>query len=223
MKILSVIVLLTGLCLAQVAAPGSVPQQPSQRPAQMTPVPYGVSQALGQLNQTAQQTVNDLGKVRVEKWKTDDRTKDQSRSNVESLQRNLTAALPTLVQQVEANPSSLAPLVKLYRNLNAVYDVMAAVTESTGAFGSKDDFALLSSDAGNLDTVRRSIAEQLEQLAANQDAQMSRMMAQARAQQQAAAAAVATPKHIVVDDTDTAAKKAPAKKKAATKTPPKSQ
>jgi hypothetical protein len=113
----------------------------------------------------------------------------------------------------------LTPLVKLYRNLNAVYDVMASVTESTGAFGSKDDYQLLASDTGNMDTVRRSIAEQLEQMAANHDAQVARMIAQARAQQQAAAVA-APPKQVIVDDTQPA-KKSSTKKKTTAKTPPK--
>jgi len=216
---IAIALLSTSFCFAQVAAPGNpVTRQPGQPQGQMAPLPYGLSQALNQLTQTAQQSVTDLTKVRVDKWKTDDRSKDQSRSNIESLQRNLTSALPALVQQVQANPANLTPIVKLYRNLNAVYDVMVSVTESTGAFGSKDDYELLASDAGNMDTVRRSIAEQLEQMAANQDAQVARM-AQARAQQQAAAVA-APPKQVIVDDTDTV-KKPTTKKKTTAKTPPK--
>ena len=46
----------------------------------------------------------DLARLRFEKWKTDGNTKRQAEANAESVQRNLTAALPTIVQQVRANP-----------------------------------------------------------------------------------------------------------------------
>ncbi len=182
---------------------------------------YGASQSLEQLSQIAQATVNDLKTVRIDKWKTDERFKQQSRANSESLQRNLSAALPTLIQQIRANPSSLAANVKLYRNLNAVYDVMASFSESVGAFGSKDDYNALAKDTADLDGVRRTLADQLEQMAAAQDAQVTRLAAQLQAQQQQAAAAATPPKRVIVDDNAPAPKKPVAtKKKPAAKTPP---
>jgi hypothetical protein len=172
----------------------------------------GINSApLGQLDQTARQTVLDLSRVRVEKWKTDGNIKDQARDNIASLQKNLSAALPTLMQQVQANPNSVSAAVKLYRNLNVVYDVLASVTESTGAFGSKEDYQALATDVGGLDTLRRNIADQLEQLATSQDAAVVQLQNQVRAQQQAAAAAATAPKKVIVDDTEPA--KTPKKKK----------
>jgi len=206
------VVLGSAVGAAQISAPSSVPQQTSPQNAQMAPMAYSNSQSLDQLLQTAQTTVLDLQKVRVDKWKTDDRYKDQARGNSESLQRNLTAALPTLVEQVRSNPNSLAAAVKLYRNLNAVYDVLESFTESAGAFGSKEDYNALGRDTGNLENVRRNIADQLEQQAAALDSQLSRLVAQVQSQQQQAAAAP-VPKHVVVDDNATAAAKKPAAKK----------
>ncbi len=216
--ILASLLLTTSFASAQMTAPaGSIPQPAvSNTNAQMTtPTPYGLTQSLGDLEQTAQGTVRDLERTRVDRWKVDGRDKDQARSNVESLQRNLTSALPALIQQVRSNPASLSAGVKLYRNLNAVYDVLASVSESAGAFGSKDDFNALARDTSNMDNVRHAIAEQLEQLATAQDAQLARLTNQVRTQQQAAAtAAAAPPKRVIVDD-NPAPKKAPAKKKAA--------
>lgn len=202
---------------AQISAPSSDPSIPQQstQAAQMPAMAYGTSsQSLDQLLRTAQDTVANLQRVRVDKWKTDSRYKDQARSNSDSLQRNLTSALPTLVQAVRANPNSLAASVKLYRNLNAVYDVLESFSESTGAFGSKDDYTALARDTADLENIRRNMADQLEQMAAAQDAQVARLNAQIQAQQQAAAAA--PPKRVVVDD-NAPAKKPTAKKKTSTK------
>lgn len=207
---LAIVLLAASFCFAQVAAPP--PEPAAAQPA----VPYALSQTLTDLEQVTQSAVHNLDNVRVDKWKTDGRYKDQSRDNVQSLQRNLNAALPTLVQQVRSNPSSVAALVKLYRNLNAVYDVFATVAENTGAFGQKDDYKMLSTDIANFDAVRRSIADQLEQMAANQDEQIARLRAQIRTQMVSAPANV--PKRVVVDDTPSA-KKTPKKKPASTATP----
>jgi len=167
--------------------------------------------------QVSQDTVMNLGRVRVDKWKTDDRFKNQAKANSESLQRNLTAAMPTLIQAVRTNPNSIAAAVKLYRNLNAVYDVLESFSESTGAFGSKDDYNALARDTANLDNIRRSLADQLEQMATAHDAQIARLNAQIQAQQQQAAAA--PPKRVIVDDNAPAKKSTTTKKKTTTTKP----
>jgi len=206
--------------LAQISAPSSDPSsvtQQSAQPAQMSPTPYGTSQSLDQLMQVSQDTVMNLGRVRVDKWKTDDRFKNQAKANSESLQRNLTAAMPTLIQAVRTNPNSIAAAVKLYRNLNAVYDVLESFSESTGAFGSKDDYNALARDTANLDNIRRSLADQLEQMATAHDAQRIANEVAAQAQQQQAAAA--PPKRVIVDDNAPAKKSTTTKKKTTTTKP----
>jgi len=212
------IVLGSASLFAQISAPssesGSV-TQPSTPQGQIAPASYGTTQSLDQLMQVSQDTVMNLGRVRVDKWKTDDRLKSEAKANAESLQRNLTAALPTLVQAVRANPNSLAASVKLYRNLNAVYDVLESFSESTGAFGSKDDYNALAHDTSNLDNIRRNIADQVEQMATAQDAQLARLNQQIQAQQQQAAAA--PPKKVIVDDNAPAKKATTKKKTSATK------
>ena len=104
------------------------------------------AQMLGQLQQVAQQTAADLGKLRIDKWKTDSANKQQTQSNAQSLQRNLTAALPEIIQKVQAAPQDLAPSFKLYRNLNVVYDVLTSTAENAGAFGPKEQYEPLAND-----------------------------------------------------------------------------
>ena len=51
-------------------------------------------------------------------------------------------------------PEDLAASFKLYRNLDALYDVFGQVVEAAGAFGSKDEYQNLSNDMSALQSAR---------------------------------------------------------------------
>jgi hypothetical protein len=190
---------------------------PSQASA---PVSYSsanqLNQLLSQLEQTSQSTQLDLAKMRIEKWKTDSNTKRQTQANVESIQRNLQSALPDVIGQLRNSPENLALSFKLYRNLDALYDVFGSVVESAGAFGSKDDFQSLSNDFDNVERTRRSFADRVETLASAKEGELGQLRTEVHNMQ--AAANAAPPKKVVVDDTEPAKKTTP-KKKAAAKKP----
>ncbi len=220
--------LLTAMCLAQAASPASnpnVPQNPPSGQSAMQPPPAQVAPVepfLAQLQQFSTATVGDLGRLRIDKWKTDSATKQQNQANADAISRNLNSALPGVIEQVRSAPASLPAGLKLYRNLNVLYDVLAAVAESAGAFGPRQDYQALAQRVGDLDQVRRSFADRLENLATAQEGEISRLQAVIRAQ--AAQAAAVPPKQIVVDDTTPAPKKKttkkPARKPPATPTTP---
>ncbi len=191
---------------AQVSAPPRATQPPPAAAASPQPAGSDLSASLGQVDQFVQNARLDLARLRIDKWKTDSSVKRQAEANSESLQRNLTAALPTIVNQVRANPTSVAATFKLYRNLNALYDVMSVLAESAGAFGPKEEYQALANDAGNLDNLRRSLADKVEMMAGARDNEIAQLQARARA----AAAAATPPKKVVVDDTEPVKK--PAKK-----------
>jgi hypothetical protein len=220
------------IAAGQVSSPSrtNARQPATGAPASMQPASAPeVTASLARLNQVVEQSRVDLARLRVEKWKTDSSIKRQAEANTESVKRNLTAALPAIVQQVRANPGSVAATFKLYRNLNALYDVMSSLTESAGAFGSKEEYQALANDTGNLDNLRRSLADQVEAMASARDTEVAQL--QARARQAAAAAAAAPPKKIVIDENEPEkkpVKKSTSKKKPATastqqQTPPKTQ
>lgn len=166
--------------------------------------PTGILQAqLSELDGVARRIQADLQGVRVDKWKTDKSTKEQARGNIESIEKNLGYALPSLIMEVRKNPASVGAAVKLYRNVNVVYDVLLSVTESTGAFGAKDDYQPLEQDLSALDSVRRSIGDRVEQLAGAIDTAYTRMLNEVRTQR----AEEAPPKKTVIDDTEPVKKK----------------
>ena len=155
---------------------------------------------LDRLQAMSSATNGAISQMRIEKWKADGNSKRQAESNAESIQRNLTSALPGMISDVRSSPQNLASEFKLYRNLNALYDVMSSLTESAGAFGPKGDYEALAQQLDSLDGIRRSLGDALEQLSASTQSQLDQLRAQVRTlQAQAQAAPV---KKVIVDDTE---------------------
>jgi hypothetical protein len=203
------------LCLAVSAQIISANQPVPQGPVSYSSVNQ-LNGMLSQLEQASQAAQLDLAKLRIEKWKIDSGSKHQTQGNVESVQRNLQSALPEMITELRASPENLAATFKLYRNLDALYNVFGSVTEATGAFGSKDEFQSLENDLGAFEKSRHAFADRMESLAGAKENEVTRL----RAALQSAQAAVKAepPKKVVVDDV-TPAKK-PVKKKVAKPNPP---
>ncbi|HVR22585.1 MAG TPA: hypothetical protein VMU26_04630 [Candidatus Polarisedimenticolia bacterium] len=177
---------------------------------------------LAQLETTAKSAQADLAKLRIERWKTDSSTKKQMMGDVESIQRNLQNALPEMIGQLRNSPEDMPATFKLYRNLDALYDVLSGAVESTGAFGPKDDFQALSNDLSNFEGTRKQLADRVNNLATSKEQEIERLRADLKTAQ--AAIPVAPPKKTVVDDNEPAkkpvVKKKPVAKKPAATTPP---
>jgi hypothetical protein len=200
-------------CFAQ--APGNQ--------APMPPVSYTsiaeLNQLLSNLQEASQTAQQDLSRLRIERWKTDTGTKRQTESNVESIQRNLQTALPGMLTDLKNSPDNAALTFKVYRNLDALYDVVTSVVESAGAFGGKEEFQSLSRDIGAIEDSRRAFADRLDKLTTAKETEIGQLRV---ALQQARAAT--PPKKTVVDDTAPPPKKpAPRKKPAPKPTPPGTQ
>jgi hypothetical protein len=224
-----------GPALGQAAAPPAaahlMPQYSTQGSIVSASAPQGgavsyasVSQLnglLAQLEAASKATQADLARLRIERWKTDGGSKKRSLGDVDSVQRNLQNALPEMIEKLHNSPEDLPATFRLYRNLDALYDVVSSVVESTGAWGSKDDLQALSSDLNNFEAVRKQMAERMENLAASKEQEIVRLRTDLKTAQ--AAIPAAPPKKTIVDDTEPpkkpAKKKAPAKKPAITPAP----
>ena len=178
-------------------------QTASSQPTAAPPVSYasvnqlnGMLTPLEQASQTAQ---GNLSKLRIEHWKTDANTKRQTQADVESIQRNLQGALPAIITELRSSPENLPSTFKLYRNLDALYDVLVSVVESAGAFGSKDEFQSLQNDLSSVEKARHSFADRVETLAGTKETELARLRAQVQTAQ--AVANPPQPKKIIVDDT----------------------
>jgi hypothetical protein len=199
---------LTSLSMAPVA----VAQAPA--PAVSYSSVNELNQMLGNLQQASQSTLADLGHLRIDKWKTDSGTKRQTEADVESIQKNLQNALPGILNELKASPENVAQTFKMYRNLDALFDVMTSVAESTGAFGSKDEFQSLNRDLGAIQDSRHSFADRMDRIALAKETELGQLRTALQT-----ARAEATPKKTVVDDTAPPPKKPVTRKKPAPKPP----
>jgi hypothetical protein len=183
-----------------------------------TPVSYAsvteLNGMLARLDATSKNTQADLVKLRIERWKTNNSDKKQTLANVDSIQRNLEGALPEIMAQLRAAPEDLPATFKLYRNLDALYDVLGSVVESAGAFGSKDDYQTLANDLTGFEDTRKQMAQRIENLSTAKEAEIVRLRADLKTAQ--AAVPVTPPKKTVVDENEPP-KKPAVKKKPVTK------
>lgn len=205
------------LGLSLTAAVGQSGPAPVANPAngQGQPVSYAsVSQLnglLSQLDATSKSTQADLSKLRIEKWKTNGSDKKQALGYVDSIQRNLQGALPEIIGQLRNAPEDLPTTFKLYRNLDALYDVLNMVAEGAQSFGGKDDTQALANDLNDFEGSRKQIAERIENLSSAKEAELTRLRGQLKTLQ--AQVEAEPPKKVVVDDTEPPKKPAATKKK----------
>src|SRR5690242_14213255 len=167
-----------------------------------------INNVLADVQRTSEATAVDIARLRVDKWKADSNSKRQAQENSNAILRNLQNALPSVMGEVRAAPENLGPQFNLYRNLDAIFDVLGSQAELAGAFGSKSEYQSLSNDLNNIERLRRTFGERIQSLAASRDTELARLRNEVRSAQ----AAATPPKKVIVDDEE--APKKPVKKKA---------
>ncbi len=126
-----------------------------------------------------------------------------------------------MIAAVRARPDDVNAAFKLYRNLNALYDVFGTVTDATRIFGQKGQYEALSQQLQVLGSERRKLGESLEQLTATTQRELNQMRLQIKDQQDQLAAAKAAAeearREVVLAQAETPKKAAPKKKPVAKK------
>jgi hypothetical protein len=225
---LGLALLLSSTAFGQSAADNSTPaisqdaaQPGASAPAAQpgTPVSYAsVSQLnsiLSQIESTSKGTQSDLQRLHIDRWRTDKTTKEQALTNVDSIQRNLQDALPDIIAQLRAAPENVPDTFKLYRNLDALYDVLGNVVELTGAFGPRDDAQSLGNDLNAFEAARRLMADRIDNVSTEKETEIVRLRNELKTVQ--AVAPVAPPKKVIIDDTEPPPKKPAPKRKSTRK------
>jgi hypothetical protein len=136
-----------------------------------------------------------LVSTRPQKWKVkaDEHVADER--NYLSIHHDLEDVLPNLIKAAQASPHSIAQAIAVYRNLNALYDVVVRL-QQTAALTGKEDAPLLQDVLTRLEALRGMMAEKMITLAGQQE----QALAQAQKTLADQAAAAAAPKKIVADD-----------------------
>ena len=186
----------TGSAAAQAVGPagGTAPAPGGFAMANLRPALANVQTAIGSLS--------------IAHWKASAATRSAVQQDVASMQRDLIITLPGLMSQAEAGgPAVLSPSFAVFRNLDALYDVLLRVTETAALAGPGPDAGSLEDARAGLEDGRAKLGAWLLQSIGAQDAQIARLQAPASHP----APAPPGPTKIVVDDGPDAPK--PHKKK----------
>jgi hypothetical protein len=161
-----------------------------------------------------------IGNLSIQKWKAPNEVRAATQQDVASMQRDLTNTLPGLLTQVESQPpgqAALSPSFAVFRNVDALYDVLLRVTETAAITASSYDANSLEQARAGLEDARDKLGSWLVESIGTQDATVVRLQAAAAPKPNAAAP---PPSKIVVDDGPATTTK-PRKKKPAN--PPETQ
>jgi hypothetical protein len=200
------------LALASLTAWAQSPggQQPG---GQAQPVQANLNLIIAQVQKAALATNGDLGKLRIEKWKTDADQKDQLQKMSDSIQRNLTNAIPGLIGDVQNSRGGVAATFKLYHNITIVYEYLTSLTDAAGVLGKKEEYEPLAADAAALDSARENLSTYIQQQATSYESRVRTPPSGGASTQDRPGTATATSnnglrtvtgpngvKHIIVDD-----------------------
>jgi hypothetical protein len=152
-----VLSLFTGSSMvAQTQAPANPRLQAEPQPADLNAIVLEIQKATSTAN------VN-IGKLRIERWKTDSGQKQQLQQVADSLQKNIANAVPGLVNDVQSSHGGVAASFKLYHNLNVLYEFLSSLADAAGGLGKREEYEPLANDAAALDTARQNLSIYIEQ------------------------------------------------------------
>jgi hypothetical protein len=181
-------------------------------PAQPAPS-VNLNAVLLQVQQSTNSASVDIGKLRVDRWKTDPDQKQQLQHIGESLQKSIANAVPALVTNVQSSKGSVSATFKLYHNLNVIYENLNYLADVAGGLGKKEEFDPLAADCAALETARQSLSIYISESAGRLEAASRQAAVNAAVQTQ-----VPGKKVVVINEDEQPAKKPvkPAAKKKAT-------
>jgi hypothetical protein len=170
-------------------------QAQAANPAQpRTQASLALGNALQQVSIASAHLRRALDSINVPKWKAPGDVRQTTASDVDSLQRDVADTLPNLINTALADPAKVSPAFAVYRNVDALYDVLLRVSETAQLAGS-NDARLLEDQRSALQDARSQLGAALLQSAQAQDAEVVHLRS-------AAAAAPPPPpaKSTVIDD-----------------------
>ena len=183
-----------------------------------TPSQLGMQDALNAIQPLLSKVNLAASSVDVHHWKAPSDVRDTTTSDVQSIQRDLNVTLPDLLTKAQASPGAIAPSFAVFRNIDALYDVLLRITETATLAGTQSEADRLEQVRAELQARRAQLGNAILISATSQDTDVVQLRNSLAAAPRVPAASTA-PKRIVVDDGPTTSTKASRKKKAATPPP----
>lgn len=140
-----------------------------------------------------------LGQIQIGHWKVSRQWKAQLQNDADSIQQDLAAQLPVLLQKADVSPMDLQPQLTAMRNVDALYDVLVRVSTTANLSAGRDDASALANALQQLEGARKAASDNLLKAAAQQDQEVVRLRTTAQTTR-AGNRESEHPKRIVVDN-----------------------
>ena len=186
--------------------------------AQTPPPPASSITASSILSSALDHLRQSLSAVRLEKWKAPGAVRQETNSNMGSIARDLDGTLPGLLATADAAPGVVSKNLPVFRNVDALYDVLLRIVETAELAAPEADTNTLHGALAALDDARRTLGDAMESSAAAQEQQLGSLREKLRAQADAA-----PPSTTVVEDGSKPAAKSTHRHRSAAKKPPEPQ
>jgi len=122
-----------------------------------------------------------MGALKLEKWKKGD-IRDGADTNIAAIQRDIQDKLPPLLQDADAAPGTISKVLPLYRNIDALYDVVLRVLEASRVSAPADQIVQLQQALTSLGDARRALDGHLQESAGALEKQVSDLRTTLQAQ-----------------------------------------
>lgn len=191
MRVIGAHLFFPALFVAVLCGPGMLTAQaPANTPASPPPQTMKTPSAIMQPSLDALQQILDV--LQPEKWKASGRVREETAANINSIRRDLATTLPPLLATADSTPDSVAHVLPAYRNIEALYDVLLRVTETSKLSAPSQQAVTLAKTLASLEEGRRALGEQIQAAALNRDQQLHDLQAAVRTAQHAPAPAPVT-------------------------------
>lgn len=134
--------------------------------------------------------------LNISKWKISRGVRETTQADVESIQRDLGSTLPGLMAQADAAPNSIPPSFAVYRNLDALYDVLLRVSQTADLAAPSREAAAVAASLKRLEAARSALGDSILNISRHHEARIISLEAAIRT----ARTAPAEKRETVIDD-----------------------
>jgi hypothetical protein len=160
-----------------------------------------------------------ISALNIPRWRAPGEVKNAAQQNTASIQRDLSDTLPGLLSKADAAPTNVPPAFAVYRNIDALYDVLLRVSETASLAAPQGEADALFSSLNKLEGARSQLGDAILNASQQREDQVVKLEAAVRAAAAAAQAQAPPPKTTVVEDGAAPPSTAKKKKKPAAKPP----
>ena len=118
--------------------------------------------------------------LNISRWKAPGSVRQAVQEDVDSIQRDLGGTVPGLIAQADSAPAAVSPSFSLYRNIDALYDVLLRVSETANLAAPENEVNSVVSSLQRLQSARAQLGDAILRNSQRNEAQMVALAAAVR-------------------------------------------